>query len=63
MGQQWRQRRWQRRQEQQQKQIEEEEIQKQRRFSTYGGGFCFKARLISIEYIYVKAEDGKELIF
>jgi hypothetical protein len=29
----------------------EEEIQRQRRTYTYDGGFCFKARLISIEYV------------
>jgi hypothetical protein len=31
--------------------MEEEEIQSQRRIFTYDGGFCFKARLISIEYV------------
>ncbi len=33
------------------KKMEEEEIQRQRRIYTYDSGFCFKARLISIEYI------------
>ncbi len=31
--------------------MEEEEIQRQRRIYTYDGGFCFKARLISIKYV------------
>ncbi len=31
--------------------MEEEEIQRQRRIYTYDGGFCFKARPISINYI------------
>jgi hypothetical protein len=43
--------------------MEDEEIQRQRRIYTYGGGFCFKARSISIEYVWVEVEDGKELIF
>jgi hypothetical protein len=31
--------------------IEEEDIRRQRRIYTYDGGFCFKARLISIKYV------------
>jgi hypothetical protein len=31
--------------------MEEEEIQRQRRIYTCDGGSCFKARLISIEYV------------
>jgi hypothetical protein len=40
-----------------------EEIQKQRRIYANDVGVCFKARLISIEYVWVKVDDGKELIF
>jgi hypothetical protein len=31
--------------------MEEEEIRRQKRIYTYDGGFCFKARLINIEYV------------
>ncbi len=43
--------------------MEEKEIQRQRRFYTNDSGFCFKVRSISIKYVLVKVEDGKELIF
>jgi hypothetical protein len=43
--------------------MEGEEIRKQRRIYADDVGVCFKARSISIEYVWVKVEDGKELIF
>ncbi len=43
--------------------MEEEEIQRQRRIYADGGRFCFKVRLIIIEYVEDKADDGKELFF
>jgi hypothetical protein len=43
--------------------MEEEKIRRQRSIYTDDGGFCFEAWSISIEYVWVKVEDGKELIF